>query len=460
MILKALLVLACTVFAAPVPGIPLPPPLEDDFYEAPSNLHELKNGEVYNQRQVTPNFQLQLSFSEVWQVAYKTTNTQGEDSHTITTIFKPNHPAPEQQIFSYQVWEDADQLNCSPSYGLAKGILAPDGITTVIDTAVAIKFGLSQGWYVAVPDHEGPRSAFIAGYEQGQAGLDGIRAAENFLGMTQDTQVAMYGYSGGASATAWMANLQPTYAPELNIVGAVHGGTPVDILATIEYLDKPDRAFSGFIVGAFAGLLHAYPEKNESVWPHLDQSLKDKLNEIQTPDNCVLTEILKDGYTEYHTQADIDLLSFPPAVEVFTNESLLTNVSTGILNTPKFPRYIYHADEDEIIPAGAVRQYVQQQCAMGANIQYVPWLGNNHVGIEYMGIPDAFQFLIQAFKGETPQVLCGTPNDDVLTLASKGVSAIIGQPIVDVLNGLVGVTLKGFKVIFNPDAPYEEGQTP
>jgi hypothetical protein len=38
----------------------------------------------------------------------------------------------------------------------------------------------------------------------------------------------MVGYSGGAIATGWAAQLQPTYAPELAFVGAVAGGTPAD----------------------------------------------------------------------------------------------------------------------------------------------------------------------------------------------------------------------------------------
>lgn len=460
MVFSTLLSVATMVAALPIPGFLLEEPLQDSFYDAPDNLSDLANGEVYDQRQVIPDLELQLSFSEVYQIAYKTTNTQGEDSHTITTVFKPLSPASEQRLFSYQIWEDSDELNCSPSYTLMKGLLAPDQITGVLDTAAAIAFGLSQGWYVTVPDHEGPRSAFIAGYEQGQAGLDGIRATENFLGFDQDTPVTLYGYSGGASASTWMANLHSTYAPELNIVGAAYGGTPIDIIATMDYLDRDDRAFSGFVIGACAGILHAYPEQNETVWPLLYPSFKDKLNQIDTPDNCILTEVLLDGWTEYHTQAYEPLLSNPTVLDVFHHESLLNNVSNGVVTYPTFPRYIFHADEDEIIPAGAVRQYVEQQCEKGADIQYVPWKGGSHIEIEYLGIPDAFQFLIQAFDGNTPQVKCGTPNNDVLTLASKTVSAVIGQPIVDIVNGVLNFAHDGYKVVFDPSTPYEEGQLP
>jgi hypothetical protein len=45
--------------------------------------------------------------------------------------------------------------------------------------------------------------------------LDGIRAVKSFTGdrsIGADSPVAMPGYSGGAQATGWAAQLQPTYA--------------------------------------------------------------------------------------------------------------------------------------------------------------------------------------------------------------------------------------------------------
>lgn len=63
---------------------------------------------------------------------------------------------------------------------------------------------------------------------EGYAVLDGIRAAIALNKLPSDTPSVMAGYSGGAHATAWAANLHSKYASDLNIIGAVHGGTPVD----------------------------------------------------------------------------------------------------------------------------------------------------------------------------------------------------------------------------------------
>ena len=47
--------------------------------------------------------------------------------------------------------------------------------------------------------------------------LDSIRAVLSPLstvGLPDDAQVGMLGYSGGAIATEWVAELAPTYAPD------------------------------------------------------------------------------------------------------------------------------------------------------------------------------------------------------------------------------------------------------
>ena len=54
--------------------------------------------------------------------------------------------------------------------------------------------------------------------------LDAIRAtlgSGDYLGIpnTGEARAALYGYSGGAQATGWAAQLYSTYAPELNIIG-------------------------------------------------------------------------------------------------------------------------------------------------------------------------------------------------------------------------------------------------
>ena len=71
--------------------------------------------------------------------------------------------------------------------------------------------------------------------------LDSLRAALSSpaTGLTGTTKIGLAGYSGGAIATEWAAQLAPTYAPEINsdIVGAAMGGVLVDPAHNLTYVE-------------------------------------------------------------------------------------------------------------------------------------------------------------------------------------------------------------------------------
>lgn len=110
---------------------------------------------------------------------------------------------------------------------------------------INIDHALGEGYVTLVPDYEGLSSAFTVGSLAGMTTLDGIRAALNFKTVVPDwnnTQLAMLGYSGGAIATGWAAQLASTYAPELTFVGVAEGGVPVNISAAIDHVNKGSNA--------------------------------------------------------------------------------------------------------------------------------------------------------------------------------------------------------------------------
>lgn len=112
-------------------------------------------------------------------------------------------------------------------------------------------------------DFEGPKSAWLTGKLEGQSILDGIRAATSELCLpVQNTKTTLYGYSGGAHGSVWASTLASKYAPDLNIAGAAFGGTPIDLLANYQALNKgPTAVLAGL---ALLGLSNGYPELNST----------------------------------------------------------------------------------------------------------------------------------------------------------------------------------------------------
>lgn len=73
-----------------------------------------------------------------------------------------------------------------------------------------------QGIFIAAPDFEGSRGAFTIGKTEGHGVLDGLRALLNHKATLPDAtghSIILSGYSGGAHASAWGAQLASTYAP-------------------------------------------------------------------------------------------------------------------------------------------------------------------------------------------------------------------------------------------------------
>jgi hypothetical protein len=99
-----------------------------------------------------------------------------------------------------------------------------------------ISAALGRGWMVSVPDYEGPLASFTAGVMSGHATLDSVRAvlSSGFGLATNGTRYAMWGYSGGALAGEWAAELQKQYASELDFAGAALGGLTPNVTSVME----------------------------------------------------------------------------------------------------------------------------------------------------------------------------------------------------------------------------------
>lgn len=71
---------------------------------------------------------------------------------------------------------------------------------------------LDRGYIINVPDYEGQRDSFGSGYDAAYCTLDSMRAVLKFsktLKMVKTDQVKIigWGYSGGAIAIGWSAQL-------------------------------------------------------------------------------------------------------------------------------------------------------------------------------------------------------------------------------------------------------------
>ena len=343
-------------------------PNDDLFYTTPDNINTYANGQVIQSRKADTDIG-NSNKVDAFQLQYRTTNTQKEAQANVATVWIPNKPASPPKIFSYQVYQDSTQLNCAPSYSFLKGLDKPNKATTILEAPIIIGWALLQGFYVVSSDHEGPRSSFIAGYEEGMAILDGIRALKNYAKLPTDSAIGFYGYSGGAHATGWAANLAGSYAPEHNIIGAAYGGLPASARDTFNFLNK--GAFAGFAIAGVSGLALAYPDVETYIQSRLNAKGEKVFKQVRSRGFCIGQVVLTYPFVDaYSLINDTNLLNEEPVASTLKSETLVQAEASYTVPVPKFPRFIWHALLDEIVPFHSAATYVKEQCSKGADINW------------------------------------------------------------------------------------------
>ena len=399
----ALSVLALAAGAAtiggPAAGAAVPVPEKDAFYAVPANIATKADGTVLASRSIAASsFGIPLP-ARAWQVKYRTTDSEGNATATVTTILVPLLPWTKggpRPLVSYQTAEDGVAGKCAPSYALRAGLQA--GPTNSNAETGLMALALFNGWAVAAPDYEGPNSAFLGTPGEARAVLDGVRAAKHFAAAgLSNAPTALWGYSGGSIASSAAAQLQTTYAPDVHLAGVALGGLVADIPSTIH---KFEGLLGGAIPMGVNGVMRAYPDY------HLEQYLnaQGKARVAATAGDCI-----NDAVARYPGTTIAQIEAFPGAFDQPVVQNLLEANSPGHLGgVPQEPVYDYHSVLDELAPIGPDRDLMRSYCAAGVQVQHVESVLGEHILETITGAPGAIAFLSNRFAGRTPQNTCAS----------------------------------------------------
>lgn len=393
-----------TTSARPMPASLAEPRSNDDpFYDPPEGFESAAPGTILRERTIAASFfNIIPNPVEAHQLLYRTTAIDGDAIATVTTVFKPWFPKDDRWI-SFHTAYDSSSPKCSPSHVYKLGGETKNSI--VAAEMLIIEAYLTLGYVVASPDYEGPDAAFAAGHLEGMGVLDGIRAVENFkdkVGLTNDNpKVIGVGYSGGAIATGWAASLQPHYAPELNVNGWVHGGTPVNLTSTLLYIDGTSH--SGFTPIAVDGL--SKPSAYGKRWNPL-------LNQIVTPNGAAALEYASTHCATANLAYFEGKSIFSPNFQtlgrgIIDNPVISSALSQNVMgmkekNAPTAPMFMYHSTKDNTIPYDDASHLVDRWCSYGTDVQFTTFRAGSHPVTEVFGIPYVIHFMENAFEGSAP----------------------------------------------------------
>ncbi|MGV9665391.1 lipase family protein [Nocardia niigatensis] len=388
-ILIGVVTLLTTAIAAPGARADIPFPDNDPFYAAPAALGSFANGSVLNSRQISV-FGQSLPVAG-WQIQYRTTGSQGEAAADVATVLKPNIPwngPGDRPLLAFQVAEDSLGTRCAPSFAL-RGGRGFSIITTLLDIPFLAQ-ALGRGWAVVISDYQGPQSRFFDGINSGRAVLDGVRAAKSFapLGITTNSPLGAWGYSGGAFATLWAMQMRASYAPELRFAGATSGGVPSDIPAMMRGVD------GGFQAGLAVLILIALIRND--VGTGLTTLLNDNGRKLLAREatSCAGDLVI------HHAMRHVDDYSATPNLldsQPFKNAAARQELGG---QAPDVPMYLYHSNADDVIPVSGFSALVDRYCTLGANLTalHSGIAGHNPAAVvESLG---AMNFLADRFAGK------------------------------------------------------------
>jgi hypothetical protein len=391
------------------PGMAVPLPKDDPFYSYAGStpLASIAPGKVLNTRSIHYRAFGVPTWLTATQLLYRSTSQTGNPTVNVTSVIQPPDQDDKTKVISYQSAYDSLNQNDEPSYAISGGVTL-GGLVPNVELAVFGPF-LADGYTVIVPDTEGQRADFAAGPEYGMNTLDSIRAVfspSSTVGLPDDAKVAMLGYSGGAIATEWAAELAPTYAPDVNarMIGAAMGGLLVDPAHNLHYIEGT-WFWAGVMPMALVGIARAFEKDFTS---YLAPTGVTVFNEMQTTS---IVDVL--GRYKGLTWQKLVRPEYPTPERLPLYVSCANKLIMGTGGTPTIPLFIGQGANGElegtpgnkkgiragdgVMIAGDVRTLARNYCAKGTKVYYEQYKALSHVTSVAIWLPNSIAWIKERF---------------------------------------------------------------
>ncbi|WP_234834842.1 lipase family protein [Mycolicibacterium stellerae] len=388
------------------PPDPLPPGAPGDLIRAePSRLV------------LEPSGQLGMIMADATRIMYRSTDVHGNPMAVTGTYFEPYNDWPgggPRPLLVYGPGTQGQGDQCAPSRQFNQGIhwrpyldLAFNYEELFVSTMVA------RGFAIVMTDYQGLGTpglhTYVGRVPQGNAMLDAARAAKRLpdTSLNPDGPLAFWGYSQGGGAAASAAELAPSYAPELKVVGTYAGAPPADLKELFPYADG--SVLVGAVGYALNSVITAYPEHADAIRAKLTPRGEDFI--FKVADQCVaetLTKFMFRHLQPYFNEDINQLVNEEPFSSLFDEQRL------GRFK-PNAPVMILSNRYDPLVPWTGANQLGRDWCAQGADVQFFtneepPFLNKaiiNHALPMLVDGERGMQWIADRFNG-----LPTTPNCD------------------------------------------------
>ena len=386
------------------------PPKDDPFYSYAGStpLESIAPGTVLQTRSIAYHILGVPTSLKTTQLLYRSTSQTGNPTVNVTSVIQPLSQRNGTKVISYQSAYDSLNRNDEPSYAISGGFTL-GGVVANVELAVFGLF-LADGYTVIVPDTEGQRADFAAGPEYGMNTLDSIRAAlsSSTVGLPDTARVAMLGYSGGAIATEWAAELAAAYAPDLDrrLIGAAMGGVLVHPARNLLYVEG-SYLWAGVMPMALVGIARAF---EIDFTPYLSPYGAKVFQDLQTA--SIVNVLGRYGGLKW---ADLVSPEYPTPESIPLYARLANKLIMDAGGTPTIPLFIGQGANgdlewtsgdkpgigagDGVMIAGDVRTLARGYCAKGTKVHYEQYDALSHITSIGIWLRNAIVWIRQRFIG-------------------------------------------------------------
>jgi hypothetical protein len=232
-------------------------------------------------------------------------------------------------------------------------------------------------------------------------------------------------------AGSWMVEMAPTYAPELNLVGAVLGAPVGD----------PGQVFSRLNGGPYAGFPAIVVAALRRLYPILDQTIEASLTPAghsllayaqELPPIIALRRLANQNVDDHLHKPLEEILAEPKL------QSMLDDLQLG-KSIPQCPLLVVQPVRDQIIHAEVVDGQVERYRLGGAHVTYLRDRLSDHFTLLPLSTPISLRWLAARFAGEqlpaaeTRTLLSVTTLRPgirgLISMAITAVRVVLGRPL-------------------------------
>jgi hypothetical protein len=298
--------------------------------------------------------------ARAWKVLYHSRALDGSDIAVSGVVVAPTDAAPEggRPVISWAHGTHGIADQCAPSRRADMVSLLP-----------SIGKVVSQGYVVVATDYEGLGTPgthpYLVGESEARGVLDIVKAAQQIRETEASDKTFVWGQSQGGQAALFAGEIQPSYAPELDLLGVVSGAPVTDATAMFPAAATIPETL-GFAVMGLMGIEAAYPDA--------------KVSDVLTPAGLEKTEIVDQKcygavLDAFKLPVDQVIAKNPAEVAPFPD---LFAVDTAGRTPTAAPMLVYQGLSDDVVYKVFTDQYVKKACALGNTVEYKTFTGKDH----------------------------------------------------------------------------------